>query len=154
MWTLPDILARWSQPARRRSAVSAIRIEDLESRVVLSAAGGVAPADAAVSIGKAAVPRINVAGDGYTFNDGIGHMDITQNGLAIHGVIVRPGDEPNGEFDATFKTDKAKVAKGTGLFQLLGEEGPVPVTFKIKFKPANGGGFNFSYRYKIDRNAV
>jgi hypothetical protein len=152
MRTIGHLLtAAWKRPARRRQAVAATQIENLELRQLLSASGN-GHAAAEVAHGKAAVPKIDVAGDDYTFSDGIGGMVITQDGLNIHGVITRQGSFPNGEFDASFKTDKAKVAKGTGSFILKDETEPTPVNFKIKFKVFSDGGISFHYNYKKIKN--
>lgn len=148
-----DLLTAVRGPAaRRRQLNSGTQIENLELRQMLSASGGGHRAAAEIAQARA-VPRIDVAGNDYEFSDGIGGMVITQNGLSIHGVITRPNDSPNGTFDAAFKTDKSKVAKGTGSLILEGDETETPVKFKIKFKIFKDGGVGFHYHYSINRNA-
>lgn len=144
-------LTGWTSPAARKRSPAGLQIETLELRQMLSASGGTHAAAAQVADAKA-VPRIDVSGNDYTFGDGIGGMVITQDGLNIHGVITRPESFPNGTFDASFKTDKAKTAKGTGDFILQGDETSTPVIFKIHFKLQSGGGVSFHYHYKVNHH--
>lgn len=147
MWFWPN---RTATPKRRRSYVVSpgwSRIENLESRALLSASAGVSePVAAEVRVlessqtqAKAAVMKINYTGS-YPIHSNTGNTGtytIVQDGLTLH-LTVNTVRYPSGSADLYLKTDHSKRAKGTGEYHFAGEAEPQPVAIKIKFKAVNG----------------
>lgn len=150
---LVRLFSRISGPSRRRQRVSfRTSLENLESRALLSAAGCDSLSMASevhtthIQHGKAAVPRIDgVAGQFDIFGGDIGEgtLTIVQNGLNLNGTF-NAANLQSGSFQASFKTAKSRVAKGTAELAFVGDEVPGDYKFKINFKK-NG---NFSFRYR------
>lgn len=148
-----QFLSRITGAQRRKPRVAfGSSLEGLESRALLSAVGIDsinAPCDIqtmdAGTQGKAAVPRIDVAGtfDISGGDIGTGSVTITQDGLHIDGTF----DTPNliaGTFSAQFKKAKSHVAKGTAALQFTGDDSATNFKFTIRFK--NNGSFSYRYR--------
>lgn len=138
---------------RRPRPVGLLSPESLESRALLSAARcDVAEVPVVADVqthGRHATPRLQVAGD-YSFGGddfGDGSLVITQEGNNIHGEITAPLVQ-SASFDAAFKKDSAKVAKGTITARFLEDDGPSQAKFKIKFKVQ---GDDFLYFYKTGK---
>lgn len=150
------VVRLWSRitGVQRRRPRVALRsnLEGLESRALLSAVGmdslntacDIQTMDSQTQ-GKAAVPRIDVAGtfDISGGDIGTGSVTITQDGLHIDGTF----DTPNliaGTFSAQFKKSKSHVAKGTAALQFTGDDMATNFKFTIRFK--NNGSFSYRYR--------
>jgi hypothetical protein len=140
----------WFRPQRRRSYVVSpgwSRIENLESRALLSAtAGSSEPVAAEVSVletsqtqSKAAVMKTDFTGTYPIFSNAgnTGTYTVVQEGLTLH-VTVNTVHYPSGSADLHLKNDHSKRAKGTGEFHFAGEAEPQPVALKIKFKTIDG----------------
>lgn len=141
---------RAAAPKRRRSYVVApgwSRIENLESRALLSASAGLCePVAAEVRVlessqtqAKAAVMKIDYSGS-YPIHSNSGNTGtytIVQDGLTLH-LTVNTVHYPSGSADLHLKTDHSKVAKGTGEYHFAGEPEPQPVAIKVKFKSIDG----------------
>lgn len=103
--------------------------------------------DLPVPLTSGQTPRLaNVAGT-HEFTSGelgSGTFVITQTGLNIQGVVTAPAIT-SGEFDAQFRTAKARKAKGTVVFQFAGQPSPETDRFFISF--FKDGSLNrFRYR--------
>jgi len=148
-----------SATCRRPRAFALSNPETLESRALLSVANGAAMESACVAqvetVGRQAVPRILVASDNYSLRSetlGNGSLVITQEGNQIHGVFTA-AKVNSATFDATFKNENAKVAKGTLIVNFIGDEGFVQSKFRIKFK-IQDGGTTYSYNHLRFRPAA
>lgn len=107
---------------------------------------GTAAADVGKGTHSKATPRaVNVAGDhDFSSSDlGNGTLTITQNGLAITGVVTAD-NLTSGSFAAQFKNDRARKAKGTAEFLYNGDEVAVNFNFQITFFK-NGDLKRFKY---------
>lgn len=153
------------KPRRRRIALRN-SLERLESRALLSAVGYEAPTIAAevriinaessaplnsVEAGRRAVvsitPRISGVAGVHEFGSaalGNGSINIVQQGQTIFGVFTA-ANLTSGEFEAEFKTAKARQAKGTATFLFNGEQTPETFQFSIRFFK-NGALNRFRFR--------
>ena len=146
----------FASATRRRPRASALsNPETLESRALLSAANVLSAASLSAengaalepafvahveTVGRQAVPRIFVADDNYSLSSntlGNGSLVITQEGNQIHGVFTA-AKVNFATFDATFKTEKSKVAKGTLTASFIGDDEIVQTKYRIKFKVQDG----------------
>jgi hypothetical protein len=146
-----------SKSQRRARTLSLWSPETLESRALLSASKcdvmhPVAAEGSSISAadGRQAVPRvINVAGNDYSLSSdqlGNGSLVITQSGLNIHGVFTASKVQSS-SFDASFKNDKAHVAKGTLDALFIGDSNPVQAKFRVKFKPESDGSTSYTFNH-------
>jgi hypothetical protein len=151
---LVRLLSKLTGSSKRRSRDSLRTIlENLESRALLSAAGGeslslvgdVQTIDGPQH-GKAAVPKIDGVAGTFSVsggNIGTGSLTITQSAQHIDGVFDTQG-LISGTFSADFRTAKARTAKGTAAFQFNGDDVPGTYKFTIHFKK----NLDFTYRYR------
>ena len=138
---------------RRSRRAGGLSPECLESRVFLSASKfDVRQLPVAADVQAHSRPTIQVlqvAGN-YDFGGddfGDGTLVITQDGNDIHGEITAP-KVTSASFDASFKKDSAKTAKGTINAHFVGDDTPSTAKFKIKFKVV---GQDFFYFYKTSK---
>lgn len=151
---LAGLVSQLFGPQKRRPAVT-LRgsLENLESRALLSASGGVS-LDVAADVqavhvsehGRRAVPRIDGVAGIINISDvrlGNGQLYILQGGQELAGHF----DTPNltfSTFTAQFKTARARVARGTVQFVFVGEELAENFKFTLRFKP--NGDVTYKYR--------
>ena len=148
---LVRLFSRISGPSRRRQRISFhTSLENLESRAVLSAAACDSNMASEVHAthaqhGKTAVPRIDgVAGEFEISGGDIGNgtLTIVQNGQNLNGTF-ESANLQSGTFQASFRTAKARVARGTAELAFVGDEVPGDYKFTIRF---NKNGFSYRYR--------
>lgn len=126
------------------SGVIDLTTRQLNGHVSISVGGGASvgqdfttplPAFLPLSVDTAAVPRISGVDGTQVFHSsglGDGTVTIAQQGLNISGVF----DAPNlttGTFDAHFRTERARLAKGTAELQFTDSQTPEIDQFWISF---------------------